>query len=111
MGPAWPVARVRHQRLAKAAQIIRELLARDYVNFSGQHFQAEQAKLFDLPEGFSQAGGSGKPRYGQLAICYDTSRGGRPRARPPVVAMGGHRLARHVRTARTRGLSTRPPRM
>jgi hypothetical protein len=27
-----------------------------------------------LTEGFSQVGGSGKPRYGQLAICYDTDR-------------------------------------
>jgi G6PDH family F420-dependent oxidoreductase len=25
-----------------------------------------------LVEGFKQAGGSGKPKYGQLAICYDT---------------------------------------
>lgn len=27
-----------------------------------------------LTEGFGQVGGSGKPRYGQLAICYDTDR-------------------------------------
>lgn len=117
-GAAWPVARVRHERLAEAAQIIRALLEGDYVNFSGQHFQVERARLFDVPDepvpigiavsgpdsvriagqqadcmiatepdrsltdGFSQAGGSGKPRYGQLAICYDTDReAARERAR------------------------------
>ena len=94
------------------------LFAGDYVNFSGQHFAVERAKLFDLPEtpvpigiavsgahslaiagrhadcmiatepeksltdGFSQAGGSGKPRYGQLALCYDTDeKAARARAR------------------------------
>jgi G6PDH family F420-dependent oxidoreductase len=117
-GGGWPVARVRQERLTEAVQIIRELLAGDYVNFSGQYFGVERARLFDLPqttvpigiavsgtdsvaiagkyadcmiatepersltEGFSQAGGSGKPRYGQLAICYDTDeRAARARAR------------------------------
>jgi alkanesulfonate monooxygenase SsuD/methylene tetrahydromethanopterin reductase-like flavin-dependent oxidoreductase (luciferase family) len=47
---AWPLARVRHERLAEAVTIIRELMGGDYVNFSGRHFQVERAKLFDLPE-------------------------------------------------------------
>lgn len=117
-GGAWPVARVRHERLAEAVQIIRGLLDGGYVNFTGQHFRVERARLYDLPDepvpigiavsgpdsigiagehadcmiatepdqsltdGFSQAGGSGKPRYGQLAICYDTDRdAARERAR------------------------------
>jgi G6PDH family F420-dependent oxidoreductase len=118
IGGAWPLSRTRHQRLTEAVKIIRGLFAGDYVNFSGQHFAVERAKLFDLPEtpvpigiavsgahslaiagrhadcmiatepeksltdGFSQAGGSGKPRYGQLALCYDTDeKAARARAR------------------------------
>jgi G6PDH family F420-dependent oxidoreductase len=115
---AWPLARVRHERLAEAVTIIRELMGGDYVNFSGRHFQVERARLFDLPEspvpigiavsgpesvalagehadcmiatepertltdGFSQAGGAGKPRYGQIPLCYDLDEGAaRKRAR------------------------------
>ncbi|MGH3404570.1 MAG: TIGR03557 family F420-dependent LLM class oxidoreductase [Streptosporangiaceae bacterium] len=107
IGGGWPLVRVRHERLAEAVQIIRELFARDYVNFSGRHFEVARARLFDLPEipvpvgiavsgpdsvslagqhadcmiatepdrsltdSFAQAGGAGKPRYGQIAVCYD----------------------------------------
>jgi G6PDH family F420-dependent oxidoreductase len=107
VGGGWPVARVRHERLDEAAQIIRELFSGKYVSFSGRHFQVERARLFDLPDqpvpigiavsgpesvalaalhadcmiatepeksltdGFTEAGGSGKPRYGQIPLCYD----------------------------------------
>jgi G6PDH family F420-dependent oxidoreductase len=50
IGGGWPSARVRHQRLAEAAQIIRELFTGEYVNFSGEHFDVEHARLFDLPD-------------------------------------------------------------
>jgi G6PDH family F420-dependent oxidoreductase len=118
VGGGWPVTRVRHERLAEAVQIIRELFAGDYVNFSGRHFEVERARLFDLPEtpvpvgiavsgpdslalagqhgdcmiatepdqsltdGFTLAGGAGKPRYGQIPVCYDPDEGAaRARAR------------------------------
>jgi G6PDH family F420-dependent oxidoreductase len=107
VGGGWPSVRVRHERLAEAIRIIRHLFTGDYVNFSGQHFQVERAKLYDLPDSpvplgiaasgtesaelaadqgdsliatepdaslvqdFNQAGGTSKPKYGQLAICYD----------------------------------------
>jgi G6PDH family F420-dependent oxidoreductase len=106
-GGGWPVARVRHERLTEAVEIIRELFSGEYVSFSGRHFQVERARLFDVPqtpvpigiavsgpdsvaiagrqadcmiatepeksltEGFSAAGGSDKPRYGQIPVCYD----------------------------------------
>jgi len=43
---------------------------------AGQHADCMVATEPDrsLTDGFSQAGGTGKPRYGQLAICYDTDR-------------------------------------
>ena len=111
VGGGWPVPRVRHERLAEAVQIIRELFTGEYVNFNGTHYTVERAKLYDLPEvrvpigialsgpdsvqlaaehgdamittvpdgglvkAFGKAGGQDKPRYGQLAICYDTDRG------------------------------------
>lgn len=107
IGGGWPPARVRHERLSEAAQIIRALFSGEYVNFSGQHFEVERARLYDLPDtpvpigiavsgadsvslaaehadcmiatepdgaligAFNQAGGSGRPKYGQLPVCYD----------------------------------------
>ena len=50
VGGGWPAARVRHERLAEAAEIIRALLDGDYVSYSGRHFQVERAKLYDLPD-------------------------------------------------------------
>ncbi len=50
VGGGWPAPRIRHQRLTEAVQIIRELFTGEYVNFSGDHFQVERAKLFDLPD-------------------------------------------------------------
>jgi G6PDH family F420-dependent oxidoreductase len=107
-GGGWPVARVRQERLEEAVEIIRKLFTGEYVNFRGEHFQIERAKLYDLPDppppigiavsgpgsvqlaarhgdamisvepdaglvrSFEDAGGQGKPKYGQLAICYGT---------------------------------------
>jgi G6PDH family F420-dependent oxidoreductase len=50
IGAGWPLARVRHERLDEAVQIIRGLFRGDYFNFSGKHYTVERAKLFDLPE-------------------------------------------------------------
>jgi G6PDH family F420-dependent oxidoreductase len=108
IGGGWPAPRVRHERLAEAAEIIRGLFGGDYFSYRGRHFEVERAKLYDLPEvpvpigiaasgpesvkvaaehadcliatepdgslvdGFNQGGGSGKPKYGQLPVCYDT---------------------------------------
>ena len=50
IGEGWPMTRTRHERLRESTQIIRELFGGEYVNFAGQHFTVERAKLFDLPE-------------------------------------------------------------
>jgi G6PDH family F420-dependent oxidoreductase len=50
VGAGWPTARVRHERLTEAIQIIGELFTGEYVNYPGKHFQVERAKLYDLPE-------------------------------------------------------------
>lgn len=50
IGGGWPSARIRHQRLAEAAEIIRDLFSGDYVNYSGRYFEVDHARLFDLPD-------------------------------------------------------------
>ncbi|MFI6458202.1 TIGR03557 family F420-dependent LLM class oxidoreductase [Streptosporangium amethystogenes] len=107
IGEGWPSADTRHLMFREAIQIIRELFEGEYVNYRGEFFDVDSAKLFDLPEqpvplaiaasggrsgniaaehgdalvaidpdadlvrAFADAGGTGKPVYGQLAICYD----------------------------------------
>jgi G6PDH family F420-dependent oxidoreductase len=48
-GAGWPMPRVRHERLAEAVRIIRDLFSGEYVSFRGRHFTVERARLYDLP--------------------------------------------------------------
>jgi G6PDH family F420-dependent oxidoreductase len=50
VGQGWPPVNVRHEMLAEAVQIIRSLLDGGYVNFKGEHYRVDSAKLWDLPE-------------------------------------------------------------
>jgi G6PDH family F420-dependent oxidoreductase len=110
IGQGWPSVNVRHEMLDEALHIIRELFSGEYVNFAGDHYRVDSAKLWDLgdtppkiglavsggqsaalageladamiavePESrlgelFDDAGGKGKPRIGQVPICWDPSR-------------------------------------
>jgi G6PDH family F420-dependent oxidoreductase len=110
VGGGWPGTDVRHERLVEAVEIIRALFDGGYVNYRGQHFQAESAKLWDLSdtappigiavsgkqscdlagrlgdvmiavepkeslvEMFDAAGGGGKPKVGQVPVCFDDDR-------------------------------------
>jgi G6PDH family F420-dependent oxidoreductase len=110
VGGHWPSVDIRHERLVEAVEIIRALFEGGYVNYRGTHFQADSAKLWDLPDApppigiavsgrrsceiagrygdvmvavepdaslgqmFDAAGGSGKPRVGQIPVCYDPDR-------------------------------------
>jgi G6PDH family F420-dependent oxidoreductase len=49
VGGGWPPVNVRHEMLHEAVQIIRELFSGEYVNFSGEHFRVDSAKLWDVP--------------------------------------------------------------
>ncbi|MCW2889599.1 MAG: class F420-dependent oxidoreductase [Streptosporangiaceae bacterium] len=110
VGERWPMAGVRHEMLSEAVDVICALFDGGTVTYRGEHFDVEQAKLWDLPatrvpiglavsgprscglagekadimistepkrklgEMFEAAGGTGKPRIGQIAIAYDPDR-------------------------------------
>jgi len=50
VGRGWPPVRVRQEMLGEAVQIIHELFGGDLVDFTGQHFRVESARLWDRPE-------------------------------------------------------------
>ena len=50
IGGGWPPVNVRHERLAEALDIINLLFGGDYVNYVGEHYRVDSAKLWDLPE-------------------------------------------------------------
>ncbi|HEV3365250.1 MAG TPA: TIGR03557 family F420-dependent LLM class oxidoreductase, partial [Acidimicrobiia bacterium] len=49
IGHGWPSVDIRHEMLSEAIQIIRSLLAGDTVTFRGDHLDAADARLWDLP--------------------------------------------------------------
>lgn len=51
VGRGWPPVNVRHEMLLEAVTIIRQLLAGGYVNFVGEHFRVDSARLWDRPGG------------------------------------------------------------
>jgi len=50
VGKRWPMAGVRHAMLAEAVDVISRLFDGGGVTYRGEHFDVEQAKLWDLPE-------------------------------------------------------------
>jgi G6PDH family F420-dependent oxidoreductase len=50
VGGGWPSVRVRQEMLAEALEIIGTLFDGGLVDYTGQHFRVESARLWDLPE-------------------------------------------------------------
>ncbi|HEY5334521.1 MAG TPA: TIGR03557 family F420-dependent LLM class oxidoreductase [Mycobacteriales bacterium] len=50
VGQGWPSVGVRHEMFAEALTIIKRLLAGETVDFAGQHFRVEAAKLWDVAD-------------------------------------------------------------
>jgi G6PDH family F420-dependent oxidoreductase len=50
VGEPWPAVDIRHDMLREAVQVIRELWEGNFVNYRGEHFDVESAKLYDVPE-------------------------------------------------------------
>jgi G6PDH family F420-dependent oxidoreductase len=50
VGRGWPPVNVRHEMLVEAVEIISALFDGGHVNFAGDHFRVDSAKLWDLPD-------------------------------------------------------------
>lgn len=50
VGRGWPAIGRRHEMLKEAVQIIRELFGGELVNWKGEHFEINSARLWDLPD-------------------------------------------------------------
>ena len=50
VGTGWPTVARRHDMLREAIQIIRELFVGDVVDWKGEYFEVDSARLWDLPE-------------------------------------------------------------
>src|SRR5215212_1555678 len=98
VGP-WPPVNVRHEMLAEALVIIADLFEGEYVDFAGNHFRVDSAKLWDLPEervpiGVAISGAQSVDLFASIADHliavepkpelierWDDARGGRPSRR------------------------------
>ena len=72
VGQGWPAVGVRHEMLAEAVEIIAALFDGGNVNYRGQHFDVESAKLYDLhdvrvPIGIAVSGERSCTLAGELA--------------------------------------------
>ncbi len=50
VGRGWPAATVRHEMLVEAVDIIRGLFGGTLLDYAGQHFRVDAAKLWDVPD-------------------------------------------------------------
>ncbi|MBO3085249.1 TIGR03557 family F420-dependent LLM class oxidoreductase [Cellulomonas fengjieae] len=71
VGERWPAVAERHDMLEEAVEIIRELLTGDRVNYTGDFFQVDSAKVWDLPDepiqiGAAISGPASIQRFSQL---------------------------------------------
>jgi G6PDH family F420-dependent oxidoreductase len=56
VGGGWPAVDVRHRMLREAVEIIRSLWQGGYVNYDGEFFEVQSAKVWDLPDELPQLG-------------------------------------------------------
>jgi G6PDH family F420-dependent oxidoreductase len=49
-GGGWPPVNIRHKMLREALDIIKKLFSGEYVNYRGEFFEVDSAKLWDLPD-------------------------------------------------------------
>ncbi|MAU80526.1 MAG: LLM class F420-dependent oxidoreductase [Gordonia sp.] len=71
VGEGWPAVGDRQAMLAEAIEIIRALHTGDLVDFRGDYFQVDAARIWDLPEtvplGVAVSGAQGIEEFGPLA--------------------------------------------
>jgi len=72
VGKGWPTVERRQDMLREAIKIIRELFGGQLVNWRGDYFQVDSARLWDVPEvpvciGVAMAGSKGVDKFAKLA--------------------------------------------
>jgi G6PDH family F420-dependent oxidoreductase len=72
IGQGWPPVNVRHEMLDEAVRIIGALFDGGYVNFVGDHFRVDSAKVWDLPQnpvpiGVAVSGEQSVEKFARLA--------------------------------------------
>jgi G6PDH family F420-dependent oxidoreductase len=72
IGRGWPHLNARHDMLAEAIQVIADLFDGGLVDYQGEHFQVDSARLWDLPEdrveiGIAISGQQSIERFAPLA--------------------------------------------
>jgi G6PDH family F420-dependent oxidoreductase len=73
-GGGWPVARVRHERLKEAVEIIRQLFAGEYVSYQGRHSRSSARSCTTCPT---------RPRRSASPSPARTPSASRPTTRTP----------------------------
>ncbi|OBK26048.1 LLM class F420-dependent oxidoreductase [Mycobacterium asiaticum] len=72
VGKGWPTIERRQDMLREAIKIIRDLFGGELVNWSGEYFQVDSARLWDAPEippgiAVAMSGDKGVEKLGKLA--------------------------------------------
>jgi G6PDH family F420-dependent oxidoreductase len=72
VGKGWPTVERRQDMLAEAIKIIRELFGGRLVNWRGDYFQVDSARLWDVPDvpvpvGVAMSGTNGVEKFAKLA--------------------------------------------
>lgn len=72
VGSGWPTVERRQDMLREAIKIIRELFGGELVDWRGDYFQVDSARLWDVPDvppgiGVAMAGARGVEKFGKLA--------------------------------------------
>ena len=104
VGERWPAVGERQDMLEEAVEIIRALLTGDRVNYAGEFFQVDSAKVWDLPDepvqiGAAVSGPDSIERFANLAtISWPSS---------PTPTRSGRGTRRAPRTRRSRARSGR----
>jgi G6PDH family F420-dependent oxidoreductase len=73
VGKGWPAVRQRQDMLREAIEIIRRLFGGDLVDWRGEYYQVDSARLWDLPDVPVEIGvaAGGKKAIGKLGVLAD----------------------------------------